>query len=43
VAGFSARLRDSIDLEAVRAELTATAITALRPSSAEIWLRRTDD
>jgi hypothetical protein len=43
VAGFSTRLRDSIDLEAVRAELTATAITALRPSSAEIWLRRTDD
>jgi hypothetical protein len=43
VAGFSTRLRDSIDLEAVRAELAATAITALRPSSAEIWLRRTDD
>ena len=43
VAGFSARLRDSIDLQAVRGELTATAITALRPSSAEIWLRRPDD
>jgi hypothetical protein len=43
VAGFSARLRDSIDLQAVRGELTATAITALRPSSAEVWLRTTDD
>lgn len=39
VAGFSARLRDRVDLEAVRGELTATAVTALRPVSADVWLR----
>jgi hypothetical protein len=40
VGGFSSRLRDTVNLEAVRDELTATATTALRPSSASIWLRR---
>jgi hypothetical protein len=39
VAGFGARLRDSIALEAVRSELTRTTITALRPSTAAVWLR----
>jgi hypothetical protein len=39
VAGFGVRLRDRIDLEAVRAELTQTTITALRPSTAAVWLR----
>lgn len=39
VAGFGARLRDRIDLESVRSELTDSAITALRPSTAAVWLR----
>lgn len=40
VAGFSSRLRGGVNLDAVRAELTMTATTALRPTSATVWLRR---
>jgi hypothetical protein len=37
--GFGARLRGRLDLDTVQAELTLTAASALRPTSAVIWLR----
>jgi len=37
--GFGARLRGRLDLDTVQAELTLTAASALRPTSAGIWLR----
>lgn len=43
VAGFSARLRDGVNLDTVRAELVATAAAALRPASAGVWIRGTDE
>ncbi len=43
VDGFGARLRGRLDLDAVRAELAVTADSALRPTSAAIWLRPRGD
>jgi hypothetical protein len=39
VQSFAARLRDDLDLSAVRAEIVGTASSAVRPTTAGIWLR----
>ena len=39
VAGFSARLRDQLDLQTVSGELASTATHALEPSTTAVWLR----
>ena len=39
VAALAARLRDEVDLDAVRADLLATVDAALEPASASLWLR----
>jgi hypothetical protein len=39
VAALAARLRDEVDLEAVRADILATVDAALEPRSASLWLR----
>lgn len=39
VRTFAARLRDDLDLSAVRAEIVGTASSAVRPTTASIWLR----
>ena len=39
IAVFTGRLRNDIDLESVSNEITRTAVTAVRPASASVWLR----
>jgi hypothetical protein len=39
VAAFAERLRDEVDLEALRAEILATVSAAVEPSSVSLWLR----
>jgi hypothetical protein len=39
VAAFAARLRDKVDLEALRSEILATVGAAVEPSSVSLWLR----
>ena len=39
IAAFTGRLRNDIDLESVSDEITRTAVTAVRPASASVWLR----
>lgn len=36
---FSARLRDEVDLQALRGELTAVVSRTLEPSQVWLWLR----
>jgi hypothetical protein len=38
--GFSTRLRDGLDIDTVTGELASTTVSALRPASVSIWLRR---
>ncbi|HEX4035910.1 MAG TPA: hypothetical protein VHX66_15820 [Solirubrobacteraceae bacterium] len=38
-ARADARLRDAVELEAVRGELLATAHAAVQPSDVTVWLR----
>lgn len=38
--GFGARLRDRLDLDDVSAELATTTLSALRPESVSVWVRR---
>jgi hypothetical protein len=39
VAALAARLRDEVDLDAVRADILATVDAALEPSMSSLWLR----
>jgi hypothetical protein len=39
VAAFAGRLRDEVDLEALRAEILATVSEAVEPSAVSLWLR----
>ena len=39
IAALAVRLRDEVDLDAVRADLLATVDAALEPASASLWLR----
>jgi len=39
LAAFAARLRDEVDLEALRSEILATVGAAVEPSSVSLWLR----
>ena len=38
VAAFASRLKDAVDLEAVRADLLATATRTLEPAHASVWV-----
>ena len=40
VAGFTARLRDAVDLETVHAELLEVVNRAVEPAHASVWIRR---
>ena len=40
VAAFTARLRDAVDLEAVRTELLEVVNRAVEPAHASVWIRR---
>ncbi|MGH2465097.1 MAG: hypothetical protein ACRDGI_06520 [Candidatus Limnocylindrales bacterium] len=39
VAAFAGRLRDEVDLEALRSEILATVSAAVEPSAVSLWLR----
>ena len=41
--GLATRLRDDLDLEAVRGELMSTADAAFQPASVAVWVRRGHD
>ena len=41
VRSFAARLRGDVDLGAVRTEIVSTASSAVRPTTASVWLRGT--
>jgi len=43
VEAFRARLREEVDLDAVRAEMLAVTQQALQPASAALWLRSTPE
>jgi hypothetical protein len=40
VATFTARLKDEVELDAVRADLTEAVQTALEPTHVGIWIAR---
>ena len=42
VAAFSARLKDAVDLDSVRADLTRVVQTALEPAHISVWTSRRD-
>ncbi len=42
-SAFSERLRDQVDLAAVRSDLMTSVATSLRPSSSALWLRDTGE
>jgi len=37
--GLAARLRDQVDLDAMRAELIGTAVSAFQPAAVSVWVR----
>jgi hypothetical protein len=39
VAGFAARLREQVDLDALAAELLAVVDQTVQPTTASLWLR----
>jgi len=41
VVGLGNRLRDAVELDAIRDDLLATIDTTVRPATASVWLRRT--
>ena len=43
VEGFSSRLRDSVDLDAVSGDLLATVNRTLQPAHATLWLRGSEE
>ena len=40
VAAFAARLKDSVDLDAVRDDLAGVVTRALEPAHASVWISR---
>jgi hypothetical protein len=40
IAGFSARLRDGVDLDTVATEIAGTVSETMRPKSVSVWVRR---
>jgi hypothetical protein len=41
--GFSARLRDQVDLESLRSEVVAVVGTTMQPAHASVWLRAREE
>ena len=42
VAGFAARLKDTVDLDSVRADLASVASQALEPAHVSVWISHRD-
>jgi hypothetical protein len=42
VAAFAARLKDAVDLDSVRDDLTGIVQQALEPEHLSVWVRRRD-
>jgi len=40
VAAFTARLRDAVELDAIRADLLAAVTNAVQPAHASVWIKR---
>jgi hypothetical protein len=40
VSGFTARLRDAVELDAIRQDLLDAVNHAVQPTSATVWIRR---
>jgi hypothetical protein len=40
VEGFAVRLRDQVDLDALRGELLGVVDQTMQPTRASLWLRR---
>jgi hypothetical protein len=40
VAAFAGRLRDQVDLDALRMEILATVTSAVEPKTVALWLRQ---